>query len=707
MTSINQKIKIATILPYKENYTYSNAQAAAIWVCDFFKYSKFNRDNFIFGNTKNKDYLTKNYINIPIQHKKSKFVSTTKEYCQNFIKKIKDENFEIIEIHNRPQIFNFLKKAINSKFILYFHNDPLSMKGSKTSSERLFLLNNIDKIIFVSQWTQKRFFDGLDKKLIDKTEVIYPSIHKSKKIYKKDKNIVFVGKLNKSKGYDIYKDAIIKILDEYESWKAFSIGDEDRDRPYINHDRHFELGFLEHSKVLNFLDKSEIAVVPSRWEEPFGRTALESSSRACATIISNRGGLPETTDYSIILKSLNSDTLYRSIKKLITNQKLRKDLQLKGFNKVKHTIKTNTKIIDEIRSKLIHNFNLHFIKKKLRIINLYNTGQKLNHRIYNISIGKKFTNGLIRNGHDVLEISDRDFIRQNRFLTLNSNQKFQDYLVETFKNYNPDLFIFGHTKNIDLNSVKIIREQNKNLIISQWNEDPIMPSLDYSKKNLKNISIYSNIVDHNFITTDPEILKKQNHKIKNVSFFFIPVDKNIECFNVFNLNPSMDLFYAMSHGVNRASLKTDKIDNRIVFLNKLTEKLKGINCDFYGFKNKEPIWGNNFYQALVNSKMGLNLSRGLPTKYYSSNRIASLIGNGLLTFIDKKTQLGDFFNDKEIILYDNISDLSDKIKFYKRNPKLRVKIAKNGKNKYFKLFNELKITKYLVDKSLGNNSKLF
>ncbi len=707
MTSINQKIKIATILPYKENYTFSKAQAAAIWVCDFFKYSRFNKDNFIFGNTKSRDYLTKNYINIPIQFKKSKFMSTTREYCQNFIKKINNENFEIIEIHNRPQIFNILNNEINTKFILYFHNDPLTMKGSKTTSERLFLLNNVDKIIFVSQWTQKRFFDNLDKKLIDKTAVIYPSIHKSKKIYKKNKNIVFVGKLNKSKGYDIYKDAITKILDEYKNWKAFSIGDEDRDRPYINHLRHHELGFLEHRKVLNFLDKSEIAVVPSRWEEPFGRTALESSSRACATIISNRGGLPETTDYSVILKNLNSDTLYKSIKKLINNHKLRKNIQLKGFKGVKHTIKSNTKIIDEIRSKLIHNFNLHFIKKKLRIINLYNTGQKLNHRLYNISIGKKFTNGLIRNGHDVLEISDRDFIRQNRFLTLNSNQKFQEYLVETFKNYNPDLFLFGHTKNVDLNSIQMIREQNKNLVISQWNEDPIMPSLDYSKKNLKNISIYSDIVDHNFITTDPDILKKQNQKIKNVSFFFIPVDKNIECFDVFNLNPSMDLFYAMSHGVNRASLKTDKIDNRIIFLNKLTEKLKDINCDFYGFKNKEPIWGNNFYQALVNSKMGLNLSRGLPTKYYSSNRIASLIGNGLLTFIDKKTQLGDFFNNNEIILYDNIIDLSEKIKFYKKNPKLRVKIAKSGKKKYFKLFNELKITKYLVDKSLGNNSKLF
>ena len=29
--------KIATILPYKENYTYSKAGAAALWVRDFFK----------------------------------------------------------------------------------------------------------------------------------------------------------------------------------------------------------------------------------------------------------------------------------------------------------------------------------------------------------------------------------------------------------------------------------------------------------------------------------------------------------------------------------------------------------------------------------------------------------------------------------------------------------------------------------------------
>ena len=163
----------------------------------------------------------------------------------------------------------------------------------------------------------------------------------------------------------------------------------------------------------------------------------------------------------------------------------------------------------------------------------------------------------------------------------------------------------------------------------------------------------------------------------------------------------------MSHGVNRATLKAGKVDNRVIFLKKLINKIKDIKYDFYGFGKQEPVWGNEFYKSLLNSKMALNLSRGEPTKYYSSNRIASLMGNGLLVFIDKKVKMNDFFNSKEIIFYNNINDLADKIKFYSQNDKLRISIAKNGKDKYFKLFNETRVSKYLIDTSLGKNVSLF
>ena len=705
---MNKNIKIATILPYKENYTASKAQAAAIWVADFYKYSKFKKNNFIFGYTKEKKYLSKNYININISNLKSKFSSSTREYCNNIIKKAKKINFDIIEIHNRPKVFEYLSPKLKSKYILYFHNDPLTMNGSISRSERIHLLNSLEKIIFVSKWVRNRFFENIDKKLIHKTEVVYPSINIIHKLPKKEKKIIFVGKLNESKGYDIYGKAIIKILDEYKDWKAYSIGDEDRKRPIINHKNHFELGFFKHKSVLNFLSKSEIAVVPSRWEEPFGRTSLESASRGCATIVSNRGGLPETTDNSILLKKLNSHELYKELKKLIINSKKRKQIQIKSYQNVKHITSKNSHFIDDIRESLLNNFNLNILKNKLRIINIYNTGQKNSHRLYNISLGKKFTNGFIRNGHDVLEISDRDFVRGSSSLFKNYNRiKFQEYLVQTFKNYNPNFIFFGHTNNIGTDTIGEFRSINNNIIISQWNEDPVMKSLKYSQKNINNILQYSNLVDHNFITTDPSILINQKINIKNPHFFFVPVDKNIECLNVCSQNPTKDVFYAMSHGVNRATLKKGKSDSRIHFLDGLIKKLDGINYDFYGFKDKEPIWGNDFYKALVNSKMGLNLSRGLPTKYYTSNRIASLMGNGLLTFVDKKTQLNDFFNKDEIVCYNSIDDLADKIRFYKNNNQIRKKFAHNGKIKYFKLFNESKITKYIVEKSLGNSIKIY
>ena len=45
---------------------------------------------------------------------------------------------------------------------MYFHNDPLSMNGSKSSNERLNLLISLDKNL-VSKWVQDRFFIDLDK----------------------------------------------------------------------------------------------------------------------------------------------------------------------------------------------------------------------------------------------------------------------------------------------------------------------------------------------------------------------------------------------------------------------------------------------------------------------------------------------------------------------------------------------------------------
>jgi spore maturation protein CgeB len=103
--------------------------------------------------------------------------------------------------------------------------------------------------------------------------------------------------------------------------------------------------------------------------------------------------------------------------------------------------------------------------------------------------------------------------------------------------------------------------------------------------------------------------------------------------------------------------------------------------------------------------MGLNLSRGDPIKYYSSDRIAQIVGNGLLNLIDEKTLYRDFFSDKEMIFYKNVDDLSNKIMKYKNDDKDRKKIAERGKIKYTKHFNSNLVASYIIEKTLFGKSK--
>ena len=91
--------------------------------------------------------------------------------------------------------------------------------------------------------------------------------------------------------------------------------------------------------------------------------------------------------------------------------------------------------------------------------------------------------------------------------------------------------------------------------------------------------------------------------------------------------------------------------------------------------------------------------------YYSSDRLASLMGNGLLVFIHEGYKYQDFFNNNEIITFKNINDLNKKIKFFKKNNELLKKIAENGHKKAHKIFNNKIISQYIVDKTMGNKIK--
>ena len=87
------------------------------------------------------------------------------------------------------------------------------------------------------------------------------------------------------------------------------------------------------------------------------------------------------------------------------------------------------------------------------------------------------------------------------------------------------------------------------------------------------------------------------------------------------------------------------------FINDLISDLPQLKFAQFGLNNFEPIWGSNYYHYLSKTKMALNISRGKYQNKYSSDRISSLIGNGLLVFLNEKTQ----FQNAENVLISNVT----------------------------------------------------
>jgi len=697
-------MKISILLPYKENFSPIYAGAVSLFVKDTTKISKFKKYISIYGNTNLRKIYNLNYKNIFL--KKNIIQSGSKVYVNKFLKHEKLSPSDIIEIHNRPNYFHLIYKSIKKqKIILYFHNDPLTMTGSRSVSDRTKLLSNAAKIIFNSHWSRKRFLEDIPGLHInsEKMTVIYQSTTQTKvNINNKKKWITFVGKLNRAKGYDLFGKAVLKILKKYKDWEAIVIGDEPRATLIFKHKRLNNLGFLNHSKVLKIFEKTSIAVACSRWDEPLGRTSLEASSRGCATIISNKGGLPETVTHGVILKELNVDSVYLSIKNLIDDKRKRLELQKLSIKNFFHTNIVSTKKIDDYRENLLKfpfipkKFNT-FLPKSLRILHVTNFNERHDGRLF-FNTGRRLNNGFIRLGHSVLEFSDRDIVKHYKNIKDYTGSKtLNKKLINTVYNYKPDLLLFGHADLIKDHTLAYLKENYKNLKIAQWFLDPLMKNGPDYEKNKSRILDKIAYTDANFITTSPDVLNFLPKK-KLCLFMPNPTDPSFEVLNNYENNHcSMDVFFALSHGVHRGILKKGKYDERTDFVNRLVEITPNIKFDLYGINNIQPIWADSFLKSLSNAKMGVNLSRGDPIKYYSSDRITQLIGNGLLTFIHKNTHYNNFFSDDEVIFYSNIHGLSEKIQKFARDDNMRRKIAEKGKKKYMKYFNSTIVADYIIN----------
>ena len=110
-------MKISILLPYKENFSPLYPGAVSLFINSMNKLSNYKKQITVYGSTDLKEKFSDNYVNIEL--KKSFLKSQTRDYVNKFVELHKNQNTDIIEIHNRPNYIEFPKFIKHKKSFIF------------------------------------------------------------------------------------------------------------------------------------------------------------------------------------------------------------------------------------------------------------------------------------------------------------------------------------------------------------------------------------------------------------------------------------------------------------------------------------------------------------------------------------------------------------------------------------------------------------
>jgi UDP-glucose:(glucosyl)LPS alpha-1,2-glucosyltransferase len=299
------------------------------------------------------------------------FGSATSRYARGVLRALDSLAPDLVEIHNRPDLAARISRRFPAhRIALTLHNDPRRMRGATSPRQRAALSRKLGRIICVSAFLRDCWMENV---VNARAPEILPNcldiaaLPPPLPTTVREPTILFTGRLVADKGADTFVAACALALPRLPGWRAAMIG-ADRFRPdspetpFTRSLRQLAaeasvtlLGFQNHGEVMAALSRAAIAVVPSRWQEPFGLTALEAMASGCALVTSSRGGLEELVEGAALIADPDDPSaVAEAILSLARDSTLRAELAEAGRRRAaNYDLVPARALLDRIRTDML------------------------------------------------------------------------------------------------------------------------------------------------------------------------------------------------------------------------------------------------------------------------------------------------------------------------------------------------------------------
>lgn len=346
----------------KENETYKKLDIDVYSIFDeeaIVESKKYEKSNFIYL-CKNKNYMKIRNKLVSFNRKILK-IDSIYTYPKEVAKKINNSYDKVIVEGDASLILPIAKKVDKEKIYFHIHHNPLSTNHEQFTKE----ISSVNSVIAVSEFISKAMKKCMmpknvqtivlknctDIKKFNKSKYENERVELRKKynINHHDVAIMFSGRPVQQKGIKELLLAFKALCDKYNNIKLIIVGNSrfgkevttefDKELKEIAEtikEKVIFTGFIHNSKMPQIHAMSDIAVIPSIYDDPAPLVVMECMASGLPIITTDSGGIPEYIGKNncICIKRDNNivKDLQISLQKLIINKEYRNILGEKAHN---------------------------------------------------------------------------------------------------------------------------------------------------------------------------------------------------------------------------------------------------------------------------------------------------------------------------------------------------------------------------------------